>query len=100
MKTAFLLMAFYDGRPVIPVADVCADFFAPLTLDKFMRKVGSGDIALPIIRMERSQKGAKGVHLADLADFIDARRGEAQRDLAAVTGGTKRRCCTDDGEGT
>lgn len=99
MKTAFLLMAFYDGRPVIPVADVCADFFAPLTLDKFMRKVGSGDIALPIIRMERSQKGAKGVHLADLADFIDAQRQDAQKELAAITGGARRRRVGDDDGG-
>lgn len=98
MKTAFLLMAFYDGRPVIPVAEVCADFFAPLTLDKFMRKVGSGEIPLPIIRMERSQKGAKGVHLVDLAEFIDARRQEAKQELTAITGKTrKQRLGGDDG---
>src|SRR5215472_11046965 len=36
-----------------------------------------GDIALPIVRIERSQKSQRGVHLVDLAAYIDKRRDAA-----------------------
>lgn len=83
MKTLFLLMAQYDGRAVIPIDLVCRDYFSHLTPDKFLRKVGAGEIGLPIVRMETSQKSAKGVHLRDLADWIDERRAVAIRDMKA-----------------
>lgn len=81
MNTAFLLMAQYDGRAVIPLEIVCRDYFAPLTLDTFARKLASGDIKLPVLRMEESQKGAKGVHLQDLAEYLDSRRAAAKKEL-------------------
>ena len=71
MNTQFLLMARYEGLPIIPVETVCRDFFDHLTPEKFMRKVGSGDIKLPVVRMERSQKAARGVHLNALAAYLD-----------------------------
>jgi hypothetical protein len=80
VNTVFLLLAQYGATAVIPVDAVCRDFFAPLTLPNFMRKVSAGEIPLPIIRMERSQKTAKGVHIQDLANYIDARRAEAQKE--------------------
>lgn len=79
MKTAFMLMARYDGIPIIPAQKVCEDFFPHLTLVKFLRKVHDGQIALPLVRIEDSQKSAKGVHLEDLADYLDARHAEALR---------------------
>lgn len=79
MNTSFLLMAQYDGQAVIPADKVCADYFNHLTLPKFLRKVNEGSIALPLVSIEASQKSAKGVHLQDLADYLDARRAEAQR---------------------
>ena len=33
-----------------------------------------GDITLPIVRIETSQKAQRGVHLIDLAAYIDKRR--------------------------
>lgn len=81
MNTAFLLMAQYDGRAVIPLDLVCRDYFAHLSPEKLQRKVLDGEITLPIVRMERSQKSAKGVHLADLAAYLDARREDAAREL-------------------
>lgn len=45
-----------------------------------------GEIALPIVRIEASQKASKGVHIGDLADWIDRRRAEAQREVAALKG--------------
>lgn len=83
--TMWLLMAQYQGRAMIGADQVCADFFAPLTLPVFLRKVASGEIALPLVRMENSQKGAKMVHLADLAEFIDARAEAARKEARALS---------------
>jgi hypothetical protein len=74
MNTLFLLMAQYDGKAVVPVDIVCRDYFSHLTIQKFLRKVSAGEIDLPLVRAERSQKSAKGVHLQDLALYIDKRR--------------------------
>jgi len=70
---------------VIPVDDVVRDCFSHLTVDKFLRKVGAGEVALPLVRIEASQKAAKGVHLQDLAEYIDARRATAKKELAQLT---------------
>ena len=80
MKTAYLLMAQYDALAIIPIGVVCRDYFAPLTLPILLRKISVGDIPLPLVRMEASQKGAKGVHLADLAAYIDQRRADAVKE--------------------
>lgn len=77
LNTAFLLMAQYGGKAVIPVEDICRDYFSHLDPMKFVRKVGAGEIAIPLVRMENSQKCAKGVHLQDLADYLDERRAAA-----------------------
>lgn len=84
MNTTFLLMARYNALPVIPADVVCRDFFAPLSLPKFMVKVGNGEIKLPLVRMEASQKGARGVALSDLAAFIDARCAAARKEAESL----------------
>lgn len=81
MNTAFLLMAQYDGMPIIPVQRVCEDYFSHLTLVKLLRKINDGQIPLPLVRIEDSQKSAKGVHLQDLAKYLDDRRAVAQREF-------------------
>lgn len=82
MNTTFLLMARYDGLAVIPVAAVCKDYFSHLTVEQFVRKVGAGELAIPLLRMEQgSRKTAKGVHITDLARWIDARAEEARREV-------------------
>lgn len=86
MNTAFLLMARYDGLPIIPVDVVRRDYFPHLELNKFIRKVSLGDIKLPIVRIESSQKSAKGVHLQDLARYLDERAIAARKELFAITG--------------
>ncbi|UVC13267.1 pyocin activator PrtN family protein [Mesorhizobium onobrychidis] len=86
LNTAFLLMAQYNGKAIIPLDEVRRDFFSHLTLPKFLRKLSSGDIALPLMRIETSQKCAKGVHLQDLADYIDRRRQVAQREFSQMSG--------------
>ena len=86
MNTAFLLMAQYGGKAIIPVEDVCRDYFSHLTPHNFMRKASSGEIPLPLVRLEGSQKCAKGVHLNDLACYIDRRRAAAQKEMLQMTG--------------
>ncbi|MCL4662016.1 pyocin activator PrtN family protein [Burkholderia multivorans] len=88
MNTVYLLMAQYGARAIIPIEDVCRDFFAPLTLPTLMRKISAGEIALPVIRMERSQKCAKGVHISDLAAFIDKQRAAAIKECNQLYGRT------------
>lgn len=90
MNTVYLLMAQYDARAVIPVDIVCRDYFAPLTLPILLRKISVGDIPLPLIRMEKSQKGARGVHLADLAAYIDQCRAAALKERNQVCGCERR----------
>ncbi|HLK83549.1 MAG TPA: pyocin activator PrtN family protein [Xanthobacteraceae bacterium] len=80
MNTAFLLMAQYNGAAIIPVETVCRDYFSHLTVDKFVRKVSAGEIRIPLVRMEASQKAAKGVHLTDLAAYLDERRAAAVKE--------------------
>jgi hypothetical protein len=87
MNTVFILMAQYGATAVIPIDAVCRDYFAPLTPQTLVRKISSGEIALPLVRMERSQKTAKGVHLLDLANYIDARRVAALKECDQLRAG-------------
>jgi hypothetical protein len=77
MNTLFLLMAQYEGRAVIPLDIVCADYMN-LTVEKFKRKCLDGEIDIPIVRLgAESQKAALGIHLRDLANYIDRQREKA-----------------------
>jgi Pyocin activator protein PrtN len=85
MNTAFLLMAQYDGRAIIPIELVCRDYFSHLTPPKLVQEISAGEIAIPLVRIEASQKCAKGVHLTDLASYLDARVEAARREMTALT---------------
>lgn len=89
MKTSFLLLAQYGGRTVIPLDLIARDFFGGQSPAKLQRKITTGEIALPLFRSERSQKGERGVHLADLAAYIDKQREEALKEMTQLQG-TKR----------
>lgn len=85
-NTAFLLMAQYNGAAIVPLEFVCRDYFRHLTVNKLLRKVLAGQIKLPIIRIEDSQKAAKGVYLTDLADYLDQQREKALRESRQLSG--------------
>ena len=85
-NTAFLLMAQYNGAAVITIEMICRDYFRHLTVDKLLRKLLAGEIALPIMRMEKSQKAARGVHLNDLADYLDKQREAALKECRQLNG--------------
>ncbi|XMB47196.1 pyocin activator PrtN family protein [Pseudomonas fluorescens] len=84
MNTIFLLMAQYDGQAVIPLARVCADYMN-LTVEKFKHKQLTGEIDIPVVRLgARSQKAGLGIHLKDLADYIDRQRQAAMVEQAKL----------------
>lgn len=92
MNTAFLLMAQYDAQAIIPLDRVCADYFTHLTPEMLKRKVAAGEVDLPIVMIESSQKAARGVHLDDLATYIDRRRHLAKVENDALwSRGSRRR---------
>jgi hypothetical protein len=85
MNTAFLLMAQYGGKAIIPIEDVCRDYFSHLNPTKLVQKISAGEISIPLVRMEASQKCAKGIHLVDLAKYLDARVEAARKEMMALT---------------
>lgn len=86
MNTLFLLMAQYNGLAVIPLDRVCADYMN-LSVEKFKRKQLDGEIDIPIIRLgPKSQKAGLGIHLQDLADYIDAQRNRAEHERNQIAG--------------
>jgi len=86
VNTVFFLMAQFGARAVIPIDEVCKAYFPHLESDKLLRKASSGEIKIPIVRIEKSQKSAKGVYIQDLADYLDERRAEAVRECQQLTG--------------
>jgi hypothetical protein len=84
-NTAFLLMAQYNGAAIVPLELVCRDYFRHLTVEKLLRKALAGQIKLPIVRIEDSQKAARGVHLSDLAEYIDRQRAKAIKECAQLS---------------
>lgn len=85
MNTAFILLAQYDGRAVIPVDIVCRDYFTHMNATGLVGKITRGEIALPLVRMDTSQKAARGIHVTDLANWIDGRRAAAVKELKQMT---------------
>ncbi|WP_261505730.1 pyocin activator PrtN family protein [Burkholderia multivorans] len=86
MNTVFILMAQYGATAVVPIERVCRDYFSHLTPEQLVRKVSLGEIALPLVRIEGSKKSAKGVHVEDLAKWIDARRAAAVKECDQLCG--------------
>ena len=80
-----ILMAQYD-RAVVPLSAVVKDYIPRLTEAKMLRKTLAGQVHLPITRIEGSQKSASGVHISDLADYIDERRETALKECHQLTG--------------
>ncbi|WP_095128726.1 pyocin activator PrtN family protein [Pseudomonas sp. Irchel s3h14] len=86
MNTAFILMAQYSGRAIIPLDQICKDYFTHLTPEMFQRKVLAGQIKIPITRLETSQKSAKGIHITDLAAYLDLQRDAAVKEYNQLNG--------------
>ncbi|PMZ41941.1 hypothetical protein C1X25_33760, partial [Pseudomonas sp. GW247-3R2A] len=66
---------------IVSLHRVCADYFTHLTPSKLQTKVSTGEIDLLIISIEQNEKTARGVHLSDLAAYIDRQRDRAKVEL-------------------
>lgn len=86
LNTTFLLMAQYNGKAIVPLADVCRDYFSHLAPEKLFRKAMAGQIPLLVVHIEHSPKSAKGIHLQDLADYLDKRRAAVTKECAQLHG--------------
>jgi hypothetical protein len=51
-----------------------------------VRKATEGKIDLPVVMIEPSQKAARGVHIQDLAAWIDRRREAAKKECDQLQG--------------
>ncbi|KVO10270.1 pyocin activator PrtN family protein [Burkholderia ubonensis] len=79
-ETLFFLMAQFGPRAVIPLDEVRKEYFSHLEPHVFIRKLAHGEIPLPLLRIEASQKSTKGIYMIDLAIYIDSRREEAEKE--------------------
>ncbi|MEC9432685.1 MAG: pyocin activator PrtN family protein [Pseudomonadota bacterium] len=86
MKTIMMLFARYEGQPQIPLDRVREDFFGGMTREVFKKKVESGEVPLPLIRLGKGQKAALMIALQDLADYLDRCADEARRELVRKLG--------------
>jgi hypothetical protein len=83
-STLFFLMGRHACRAVIPADEVIRDYFPHLEMKTFLRKCDDGSIELPLMRAERSQQSARGVHIQDLANYIDRQREHALRLIPSI----------------
>lgn len=70
-----------------PLEMVCHDYFSHLTPSHFARQATDGEIDVPVVRIETSQKAAKSIHINDLAAWIDARHAAAVKECDQLHGG-------------
>src|SRR5664279_4670781 len=82
----FLLMAQYEGRAIIPLSRVIADYFPHLDEKKFLSKSLAGQIKIPLSRIDNSQKAARGIALVDLANYLETRRAMALKGMKQLSG--------------
>ena len=86
--TETLLRARYGGAVTIPLEVLVRDFFPHLSVEKFVRKVMNGEIALPLMRITpASQKSAKSVPVSDFAIYLDQQIEAARKECRQLSGG-------------
>ena len=78
--TVAILREQYGPRVIIPLDRVMEDYFPGLSQEHLLRRVGEGKLDLPVVRIDASQKAAKGVALTDLAAYLDRRIAAARKE--------------------
>lgn len=79
MNTALLLAAAFDGRPAVPLEEICEQYFG-LSKEKANAKASVNELPVPTFRAAESQKAPRLVHVDDLAKLLDAMRAKATQD--------------------
>ncbi|WP_313902293.1 pyocin activator PrtN family protein [Methylobacterium sp. E-005] len=84
--TFAILREQYGPRVIIPLDRVREDFFDGMSQEHLLRRVSEGKLNLPIVRIDASQKSAKGVALVDLAAYLDRRIEVARKECRQLCG--------------
>lgn len=84
MDWRWLLLARYQGEPIIRAEVVCSDYFSPLTFKAWKEMVHDGTIQLPIMRMSPSKKAPLYVSINHLADFLYYREAAAEKEAESL----------------
>lgn len=77
-KTEIALLAIYR-TPAVRLDDICERYLnmAPRTANE---RAAMNMLSVPTFRVGTSRKAPRMVHIADLAEFIDAQAGAAKQD--------------------
>lgn len=75
MKTAFLLMAQFDGRAEIPLSEICLEFL-DIGESEANKRAARQKLPFPVHRLG-SQKSPWMVSITDLAAHIDRQKAAA-----------------------
>ena len=86
MTTAGILREQYGPRVIIPLDRVREDFFDGISQEHLLRRISEGKLDLPVVRIDASQKAAKGVALTDLAAYLDRRIELARKECRQLYG--------------
>ena len=84
--TVAILREQYGPRVIIPIDRVMEDYFPGLSQEHLLRRISEGKLKLPIVRIDASQKSAKGVALIDLATYLDQRIEAARKECRQLYG--------------
>ncbi len=78
MKTAFMLMAQFDGKAVVQLEDICKEFFN-MSKAVALTKAKHATLPVPAYRASDSNKAPWLVNISDLAEHLDKMRDEVKR---------------------
>lgn len=84
--TVAILREQYGPRVIIPLDRVMEDYFPGVSQEHLLRRIGEGKLDLPVVRIDASQKSAKGVALVDLATYLDRRIEAARKECRQLCG--------------
>lgn len=79
MNTVFLLMAEFETS-TIPLS-LIAERYLGMKPETANKKANAGDLSIPTFRLDDGQKAPRIVHITDLADYIDKKRDEANKEF-------------------
>lgn len=77
-KTEILLLLKYES-PLIPLEIVCKDYFG-FNKATAKNKAKANLLPVPVFRLSNSQKSPWMIHTKDLANFIERKHKEAQKE--------------------
>ena len=84
--TVAILREQYGPRVIIPLDRVIEDYFSGISQEHLLRRIGEGKLDLPVVRIDASQKSAKGVALVDLATYLIRRIEAARKECCQLYG--------------